>query len=55
MKNSDKEKHLDSEYGITFDRASSWCFDNNFARKVISFGVDNSPSFHSDNCKNNFL
>ena len=31
------------------------CFHNDFARKVISFGVDNSASFHSDNHKNNFL
>ena len=30
-------------------------FDNNFDRSGIIFGVDNSSSSHSDNCKNNFL
>ena len=30
-------------------------FDNDFARNVISFGVDNSLSSHSDNRKNNYL
>ena len=55
VKNSDKEKYVYSGYGITFDSASSWSFDNNFARNVISFGVDNSSSFHSGNRKNNFL
>ena len=49
MKNSDKEKYVYSGYGITFDSAGSWVFDNNFARNVIIFGVDNSSSFHSDN------
>ena len=28
---------------------------NNFARKVIVFGVDNSSSSHGDNQKNNFF
>ena len=44
-----------SGYGITFDRVGVWSFDNNTARKVISFGVHNSSSSHSENCKNNFL
>ena len=30
-------------------------FDNDFARNVIIFGVDDSSSSHSDNHKNNFL
>ena len=55
VKNSDKEKHLYSGYGITFDGAGSWSFDNYFSRKVIIFGVDESSSFHSHNRKNNFL
>ena len=55
VKNSDKEKYVYSGYGITFDSAGSWSFDNDFARNVINFGVDNSSSFHSDNRKNNFL
>ena len=55
VKNSDKEKYVYSGYGITFDSASSWKFDNDFARNVKIFGVDNTSSFHSDNHKNNFL
>ena len=55
LKNSDKEKYVYSGYGITFDSAGSWSFDNEFARNVIIFGADNSLSSHSDNRKNNFL
>ena len=44
-----------SGYVVTFDSGGSWSFDNNFARNVIIFGVDNSSSSHSDNRKNNFL
>ena len=55
VKNSDKEKYLYSGYGITFDSRDSWSFDNDFARNVIIFGIDNSSSSHSDNRKNNFL
>ena len=55
VKNSDKENYVYSGYGITFDSAGSWSFDNDFARNVIIFVVDNSSSSHSDNRKNNFL
>ena len=55
VKNSDKEKYVYSGYGIKFDSASSWSFDNDFARNVIIFDVDNSSSILSDNRKNNFL
>ena len=41
--------------GILFDSAVSWSFDNDSARKVIIFCVDNNSSFHADNCKNHFL
>ena len=41
--------------GITFDAASSWSFGINFARNVVIFGVDNSMSSLTDNCKNYFL
>ena len=41
--------------GITVDSAGSWSFDNDTARNVIIFGVDNSSSSHSGNWKNNFL
>ena len=44
-----------SGYGITFDRAGSWSFDNDSARNVIIFGVDNSSSSHADNRKDNSL
>ena len=40
-----------SGYGVTFGSASSWSFDNNTARNVTIFKVDN----HADNRKNNFF
>ena len=51
-KNNDKEKYVYTGYGITFDSAGSWSFDNGIARM---FDVDNSSSSHADNFKNNFL
>ena len=42
IKNSDEQKYVYSGYGMTFDSASSWSFDNDTARNVIIFGVDNS-------------
>ena len=44
-----------NRYRTTFNNAGSWSFDNDFARNVIIFGVDNSSSSHSENRKNNFL
>ena len=44
-----------SGYGITFDSAGSWSFDNHTARNVIIFGFDNSLLSHSDNHKNILL
>ena len=38
-----------SGHGKTFDSASWWSFDNDTARNVIIFGVDNSSSSHADN------
>ena len=32
-----------------------WSFDNDFARNVVIFDVDDSSSSHTDNRKNNFL
>ena len=55
VKTSDKKKYVYSGYGIMFDSAGLWNFDNDFARNVIIFGVGNSSSSHSDNCKNDFL
>ena len=55
VKNCDKEKYVYSGYGITFDNARSWSFDNDSARNFIVFGVDNSSSSRANNYKNNFL
>ena len=55
MKNIDKEKYVYSGYGIKCDSAGSWSFDNDFARNVIIFGVDNSSSSHTNNRKTNLL
>ena len=49
------KKNVYSGYGITFDSAGSWSFDNDAARNVIIVGVDSSSSSHADNGKNNFL
>ena len=55
-KNSDKEKYVYNDYGITFDIVGLWISDNASARNVIIFGVHNSSSSHdSDNRKDNFL
>ena len=53
-KKSDKEKYVNSRYGITVESAGSWHFNSDTARNIIIFGVDNSSSSHSDNRKNNF-
>ena len=37
VKISDKEKFVYSGYGITFDDAVSWSFDNDYARDVTIF------------------
>ena len=55
VKISDKEKYMYSGYGITFDSAGFWNFDNDTAKNVIINGIDNSLSSHADNCKTNFL
>ena len=54
-KNSDKSKYEYSSYGIAFDGLGSWFFGKEFARNAITFGVNNSSSSHTDNCKNNFV
>ena len=55
VKNSDKENYVYSGYEITCNSAVSCSLNNDTARNVIIFGVDNSLSSHSDNCKNIFL
>ena len=44
-----------SGYGISFDGAGSWSFDNDSAKNAIFFGVDNSSSCNTDNSKESFL
>ena len=55
VRNSNKEKWIYSDYGTTSDETGSWSFNNNFARNIIIFGVNNISSSHADNRKNNFL
>ena len=55
VKNSDKEKWIYSTFGIAFDGTGSQNLCNDFAKSAVIFGVDNSFSSHTDNCKNNFL
>ena len=55
-KNADIDKYQYSEYGIRFDRKSSFSFlGGGFGQNVIIFGVDMSPSTHVDNNKKNIL
>ena len=54
-RNSDKNKFTYNGRGMAFDGKGYWSFDNDTARNVLIFGVDNSSSSHIDNPKNNFL
>ena len=54
-KRNDNEKHLYSGYKIAFDWKGSWSFNDEFARNVIVFGVDNSSSSQTDNLKHDFV
>ena len=42
-------------YGVAFEGKDSWSFNDDFARNVIIFGVDNGSSSHTDNLKNGFI
>ena len=55
VKISDKEKNVYRGSLMTFESAGSWGFDNDTARNVIIFAVDNSSSSHAGNRKNTFL
>ena len=55
VKASEKSKFVYSGYGIIFDAKGNWNFDNDFARNVIIFDVDDSSLSHINNRKNNFL
>ena len=51
-KNADIDKHGYSEYGIGFDRRSSFSFPGReFGQNVLIFGVDMSFSAYIDNNK----
>ena len=49
-----EEKWMNIGNGIAFDGKGSWNVDNNFAKNVVIFGVDNSSSSHAYTCRNNF-
>ena len=49
VKNDDKEKYVYSGYGKTFDGKGYWSFNDEYARIVIIFVVDNSSSSHTEN------
>ena len=38
-------------YGIVFNAAGEWGFNNDLAKTIIIFDVDNSSSSHTDNQK----
>ena len=48
------KNYVYSKYGITFDSADSWSFDNDFAGNVIISSADNSSSSHFYNRKKTF-
>ena len=54
-KDNDKEQYVYSSYGIAFDGKCPWSFNDDFARNIIIFGVDNSSASHTDNLENYFL
>ena len=54
-RNADKSKFSYKGQEIVFDGKSFRSFDNDTAKKVVIFCVDNSSSPHIDNPKNNFL
>ena len=42
VKSSNKSKNMHNGYGIAFDGSGSWSFRNDFKKKNVIFGVDNS-------------
>ena len=54
MKKSDKEKYVFSGYGITFDSAVSWSFDNGTAKNLVIF-VMIIVHHLMHHCKNEFF
>ena len=55
-KNADIDKYGYSDYGLEFDRKSSFSFPSGgFGQNVIIFGVDMSSSAHINNKKKDIL
>ena len=45
-----------NDYGIvTIDRAGLYNFCDDFGKNAVTFGIDNSSSSNTDNCKNSLL
>ena len=44
-----------TEVNLPINGKGYWSFDNDTARNVLIFGVNNSPSSNNDTPKNNFL
>ena len=55
VRNATKSQFIYNGWGIALDGEGSWSFDNDLARNVIIFGVDNNLSSHTANWINNFL
>ena len=53
--NADENEFTCNGQEIEFDRKDIWNYENDFARNVLIFGVDNTSSSHTDNQKNSFL
>ena len=55
LKDNDKENYVYNGCGVASDGKGLWSFNDDFGRKVIIFGVDDSSSSHTGNLKNYFL
>ena len=54
IRNVDRRKFTYNGQEIAFDGKGYQSFDNDYAKNVVTFLVDNSSSSHTDNLKNNF-
>ena len=52
IRNVDRTKFTYNGQEIAFDGKGYWSFDNDYAKSVLTFVVDNSLSSHTDNLKN---
>ena len=55
VRNAIKSKFIHNGREILFAGEDIQSFDKDSARNVVTFGVDNSSSSHTDNQKSNFL